>query len=180
MVDAAPLPPPSPALEWVTIQAADFWREQGVRIPPFIVTGNDPGENASAAVEFWEDTPEVQWAPYVEWAYSREEIALVALHEAVHLAQYEAFWVRGSEGSPAWAEAQAESLAQDHLCAFMWRTWRLTPAKSGCRSVRVWAYPKHVRNYRAYSAAATLSPWRSYAARQWRLNDLRSVSWMKA
>ena len=176
-----------PTVLWLFAQAADYWRSQGVTIPDYVVSTEDPADNASASVQHWvhpdgTDTPILRIRSNVRytWRY-RDQLAQLALHETVHMGQSTsiawdpaAYMLRRS-----WVEGMADGLAFDHLCPFMSRTWGRKVALAECNTFTLSSdadYRRYTTEYRMLSARETGTSWRSVTARRWRLDQLRISS----
>ena len=163
------LPPPPPAMVKVVSAAEDYWRSQGVNIPPYTVSA---GSKYASVTHYPYRPAHMRLNPDLD-QMPREEQARVALHELVHVAQ----GYNNVVAFPtAWTEGQADALALDNVCPFMARTWSPAIARIECRGAGP-GYEKETAAVRTYSARITPTPWRSYTARLWRIDNLRAISW---
>ncbi len=155
--------------------AAEYWRAQGVYIPPFMVQGGPQSNAIADARAPWGPRPARIRVSYDLRGYFAADRALIALHETVHLAQRVE---HDDTRSTPWVEGQAESLAEDHVCPFMVRAYGVVRAMHTCRH-HYRPYHRETAAVRTYSARVTGAPWRTYPARRWRLDNLAAVSWQR-
>lgn len=144
-------------------QAAQWYRSQGLTVPPIQVVVDPQLKDAGGLYETVDGQPRITVLP------ATKDDAYVALHEVAHAIQFQNGWPQASR---LWIEGQAEAVAVDELCRF--ERWRGEDVDCGEFVIAAggW-YATASAAVRSYSVRVTGCKWRSQCARQWRLRSLQ-------
>ena len=181
-----------PRTRWVFLKAREYWIRQGVVVPEFVISAERPDAGNTADVRERPDgVQELRIDPGLNDSFYRAGVALLALHETVHVAQFaHPDFGPSYRADAGWYEGMAEALAYDHLCSFMAFAWsEASPAtrkavRGECVSEVTVSYDpflsasgdpyvRYMREFRMVSARLSGAYHRSPLARAYRLELLK-------